>query len=171
MSEPLRRAGRGELADGATLIWSVAEGGRGRRWRSTTLDAEGRVVVALLVDVDPEGRIGRVELTSPAGMLTFHPEADGTCAHGNVVTPAGVRPITVAWSERHELRVADSPILAAIAAHHRPPGRMTADVVAVDAHLDVTELEGVPAWEGSVPIDDRGVPRLPRASEWALESS
>lgn len=35
MTEPawLRRAGRGRLPDGREILWSVAEGGRGRRWR------------------------------------------------------------------------------------------------------------------------------------------
>ena len=32
--DPVRRAGRGRLDDGTTILWSVAEGTRGRRWRA-----------------------------------------------------------------------------------------------------------------------------------------
>ena len=170
MSEPLRRAGRGSLADGSTLLWSVAEGASGRRWRSVTLDPAGTVSLVLLLDVDPAGRIGRLELTSAAGMLTFHPEPDGRSAHGNVLSADGVRPIALAWSEDHELRVSGSPIPSAVTARHRPPSRTTAQIVAVNAQLEVEELAGVPTAEGSVPVDARGIPQLAGASEWALET-
>ena len=170
MTEPLRRAGRGILADGSTLLWSVAEGASGRRWRSATLDPAGTVVLVLLLDVDPVGRIGRLELTSATGMLTFHPEPDGRSAHGNVVNANGVRPIALAWSEDHELRVMGSPIPAAVAARHRPTSRTTAQIVAVNADLDVEELADVPPAEGNVAVDERGIPLLAGASEWALET-
>ncbi|MBI3749708.1 MAG: hypothetical protein HY262_12815, partial [Chloroflexi bacterium] len=54
MTAPLRRAGAGTLADGSELVWSVADGRRGRRWRAFA-SVEGVVTHALLLEVDVTG--------------------------------------------------------------------------------------------------------------------
>ena len=43
------------------------------------------------LEVAPNGRVTRLELTTGAGLLTLHPEPDESALHGNVVTPTGIR--------------------------------------------------------------------------------
>jgi hypothetical protein len=91
MSEPrdwLRRAGRGRDTEGWWVIWSVAEGKRGRRWREVR---RRDIVVAssLLLETGPDGRFSHLDLSTSAGLMTLHPETDGTL-HGNVIGPEGV---------------------------------------------------------------------------------
>ena len=113
---PVRRAGRARLPDGRVLLWSVAEGGRGRRWRASTRDAEGRLLDDLLLEVDRGGRIGRLELTTAAGQLTFHADPDEREAHGNVVTPAGMRHVALRWAPGRGVEIPWSPIADAVLA-------------------------------------------------------
>jgi hypothetical protein len=114
----LRRAGRLDLGGGESILWSVAEGRRGRRWRSIRRDASNRLIADLLVsdlllEVDANGRWTRLELATVRGILTLHPDADGTAVHGNVVTPDGVVPLTFVWSPQHRLMIAGEPVAAA----------------------------------------------------------
>ena len=109
----LRRAGRLDAGGGETILWSVAEGRRGQRWRSVHLGADGGVVADLLLEVDPAGRWTRLELATAAGLLTLHPEPDGGSVHGNVVTGRGVVPLALPWSARHRLLLPDEPVAAA----------------------------------------------------------
>ena len=44
---------------------------------------------SLLLELDPDGRFSHLELSTAAGLLTLHPEGDGTI-HGNAVTTAGL---------------------------------------------------------------------------------
>ena len=83
MSAPTRVAGWGALDDGSIVTWSVAEGGRGRRWREVVADGTA-TRHALLFETDPDGRFSHLELARADGLWTFHPEADGTL-HGNHV--------------------------------------------------------------------------------------
>ena len=73
----LRVAGTGRSPDGDTVTWSVAEGRRGRRWRESVVQ-DGAVVHSLLFELDPDGRFAHLELTTTAGLVTLHPEGDGT---------------------------------------------------------------------------------------------
>jgi len=190
VTEFLRRAGAGLLADGSTLVWSVADGHRGRRWRAVaTLD--GAITHALLLEVDAGGRPSKIELTTPAGMLTLHPEEGSGRLHGNVVTAEGVRHLALAWSDQHGLEVEGRPIASAVTAHRlassTPVGEgRTVPVVVIDADLSVVDetrrytrlgagewrVESVadeaPAWV--LRIDGRGVPHVPDDErEWPLE--
>jgi hypothetical protein len=108
----LRRAGRLELGGGETILWSVAEGRRGRRWRSARRDAGGGLLADLLLEVDPAGRWTRLELVTGRGILTLHPDPEGTRAHGNVVTGEGMRHLAFPWSAAHALLVEDEPVAA-----------------------------------------------------------
>ena len=165
MTERLRLAGRGRLPNGDLIIWSVAEGGRGRRWRWMHEVQPGSLVVSGLVELAPDGRFSRLELAASGGLLTFHPVDDGRAAHGNVVTPRSVVPIATNWRPEWGVGIVDDPFGSAIAGwrgdglvvtwHHdelvwREPGR----------HPDV----------GASPRDDRGIPRLDDAAEWPLEA-
>jgi len=109
----VRRAGRLDAGGGESILWSVAEGRRGRRWRSLRLDAHGGVVSDLLLETDPGGRWARLELATAAGILTLHPEPGDQEAHGNIVTGRGVVPLAFAWSPAHLLVVTGEPVAAA----------------------------------------------------------
>lgn len=156
----LRRAGRATLPDGRLLLWSVAEGRHGRRWRASTRDAAGALVDDLLLEVTPEGRLGRVELTTAEGQLTFHPEPDEQSAHGNVVAASGVRHLAIGWSPGRRLEIPASPIADAILVH----GSAGA---------------GAPVVAGAVPVATVGADLVPRlrtvpleragAGEWLLD--
>lgn len=116
MSELVRRAGRGQDATGALIVWSVAEGRRGRRWREVRSIAGSGVVSSLLLETDPSGRFNHVELGTEAGLLTLHPESDGTL-HGNLVGAGGVAHIAgVPWEPDGLVLVEGSTIAGAAAA-------------------------------------------------------
>jgi hypothetical protein len=86
----LRRAGHVRAADGASITWSVAEGHRGRRWRELVRVGNGRPGIqhSLLLETGPDGRFSHLELSTEAGLLTLHPEGDGTL-HGNAIVDHG----------------------------------------------------------------------------------
>lgn len=190
MTSWLRLAGRGRLPDGSTLVWSVAEGGRGRRWRAATLSAAGAVVRAVLVEVGLDGRPARLEVSSAAGMLTLHPERDGRSAHGNVVAANGVRPVALPWSTEHEIVVAGTP-LGELVALHRLAARVGVGegvelpVLVIGEDLAVREERRVmrrmtaTRWtiddggaDATIDVDERGIPvGLDDAAEWPLEES
>ena len=180
----VRRGGRGTLADGADVVWSIAEGARGRRWRAARIE-DGCLRLALLLETDRPGRMTRLELSSAEGLLTLHPEPDESALHGNVVTPTGVRHLSFAWSPEHELFVDGMPI-AAIAALPRlagslPPGTSRElPCVRVDGSLHVRaetmRLKRVDkrSWllEGErIEVDDDGTPAgFAGPAEWPLEA-
>jgi hypothetical protein len=188
MSTYLRRAGVSRLADGATLTWTVADGIRGRRWRATaTMD--GAITHALLLEVDIAGRPARLELATPTGLLTLHPEADGASLHGNIVSTGGVQPVVFDWSPGHWLSVDGRPIGDAVTARGitdttRVGERRSVPVVAIGPDLGLREavygFEPVrygiwrisdEAGDRMLRIDDRGIPAgLADATEWPLES-
>jgi len=114
--DAVRLAGTAPLDDGSRLTWTLAEGRRGRRWRVSTTRSDGRLAQSILLEVTPDGRPAKLELATPAGLLTVHPDpADGRL-HGNIVRPTGVEHVSVPWSPDHLLVVAGSPITAAVAA-------------------------------------------------------
>jgi hypothetical protein len=156
----LRRAGTGALEDGSVVTWSVAEGARGRRWR-WTLASGTELRHAGLVELDRDGRFGRLELETAQGMLTLHPDTDRRSAHGNVVRPGAVEPVEVAWSDDDELAIEDDPFGSAVAGW-----RGRGWVVGLDLHLRPEVGGGAPALE----LDERGVPRLGDPREFPLEA-
>jgi hypothetical protein len=185
MSERVRLAGRASLPDGEQLAWAVADGRRGRRWRATITRHEA-LLASLLLEVGLDGRPVRLELATPAGLLTLHPEATGL--HGNLATAGGVRHLAFAWSDAHELEVEGLPIPTAVTARRLAgstaagEGR-TVPVVWVATDLSLGEgtrrfvrvdgatwrIDGGPA-PGTLTIDDRGIPAWPSdAWEWPLE--
>jgi len=185
----LRRAGWGRLGAGRRLLWTVAEGERGRRWRSSIIDAAGRLERTLLLEVTSGGTIGRLELASAAGLLTLHPSHDGSAVHGNVATPMGMRHIALAWSATHRILVDGSPIGTAVVLTGLADtigvgeGRIV-PVLAVSDDLDAVPAVrrfarvGPGTWwvvdpaggaRDRVVLDERGVPVLDAHEEWPLE--
>ena len=154
---PLRRGGRADGAAGTRLVWSVADGRRGARWREVASDGEG-VIRSILLEVAPTGRPERLEVTTRAGLLTLHPEPDASALHGNVVTPDGIRHLAFAWSADHGLLVAGSPVAAAVLvgrlAHVRVGDTVETDVVRMADDLE--------------PTAERWAVARPRARAWSL---
>lgn len=111
-----RLAGSARLANGSRMTWTVADGRRGRRWRAATTSEDGRLEHALLLEVAPDGRLSRLELASPDGLLTLHPAAGDDSLLGNVVRRDGVEHLDLPWSDRCILLVGVSPIPAVVAA-------------------------------------------------------
>jgi len=190
MTAYLRRAGAGLLADGSQLVWSVADGRRGRRWRAVA-SSNGVITHALLLEVDTAGRPSRLELTTPAGMLTLHPDEAGRTLHGNVVTLSGVHHLSLPWSDLHGLEVDGRPIAGAVTAHRLAGATAVGEgravpVVAIttDLALSETTRDYVRVGEGEwrieeapgdgagtiLRVDSRGIPTGIRdAREWPLE--
>src|SRR6185503_20526967 len=65
-------------------------GRRGRRWREVVRVGQGRQGLrhSLLLESDPEGRFAHLELATDVGLLTLHPESDGSL-HGNAIVDHG----------------------------------------------------------------------------------
>jgi len=187
MSDYLRLAGTFRLTDGATLTWTVADGSRGRRWRATSV-VDGHVTHALLLEVDTAGRPSRLELATPTGLLTLHPEAGGTALHGNIVSLGGVQPVVFDWSPDHALSVDGRPIGDAVTAQRitestRVGELRSVPVVAIGPDLTLREATFVfepvrfriwritdEAGDRMLRLDDRGIPAgFADASEWPLE--
>lgn len=112
----MRLAGTGLLAEGGRVTWSVADGAHGRRWRSIATHADGRLLQALLLETGPDGRLAKLELAAPSGLLTLHPDGHPVRLHGNVVRASGVEHLALSWSDAHVLFAGVSPITAAVAA-------------------------------------------------------
>lgn len=161
---PVRLGGVDRRADGSRVLWSVAEGRRGRRWRANGLGPDGTLRAALLLEVDRDGRPVRLELSTAAGLLTLHPEPDFGAIHGNVVGPGGVRPLAFGWSPDHALWLADLDVswlvlLARLAAsvgageaREVPALAIGADLRPAPAVLRVVRL-GARRWRVSGPAD------------------
>ena len=101
---------------------------------------EDRVVGVLLVETAPDGRLGRLELSTADGLLSLHIEGD--TLHGNVVRPTGMEHIALPWSDGDLLLVVGTPATAAAAARMLGDrigiGQgQTVSGVSVDVHLGV----------------------------------
>lgn len=188
MTALVRRAGTATLPGGAEVRWTVADGTRGRRWRAA-MTRGGVLVASVLLEVDHEGRPGRFELATAAGLLTLHPEPSGGL-HGNAVLPDGVRHLAMAWDADHELGIEGLPIGDAVTARRLAAttavgeGRVVRTVTVgldlsvrdsrtrftrvADTTWQVDDEDG--AAPRTVTIDERGLPTWPgRAEEWPME--
>jgi hypothetical protein len=188
VSEGVRSGGRAVLANGTILVWSLAEGRRGRRWRES-LTNDRALRRSMLLEVTPAGRPTRLEVASAAGLLTLHPDADGRELHGNVVTSTGIRHLRFEWGFEHDLFVVGSPTAAAVTL------RRLADLLAVGEARAVPvvwvddALEPRPgAWQVTrtapdgwhlrdldgtevriLTVDTDGIAVLPGSASWPLE--
>ncbi len=173
MSHPLRRAGSGRDAAGALLTWTVAEGRKGRRWREVRV-IDGSIAGSLLLETSPDGRFAHTEYATAAGLLTLHPEGDGTL-HGNVVTRDGVAHVVgLPWPSDAVVQglghsggaVAPGTAMAIEAVV------VGADLALVSRTIDVTRTADGAAWRVDgveVALDSEGLPALADGRSWPLE--
>ncbi len=161
MPDWLRRAGQGRADDGSVVTWTVAEGRRGLRWREVVTTGEG-IRSSLLLELDPDGRFSHLELATAAGLLTLHPEGDGTL-HGNRVVSGGVEHVVgVPWDPETAVVVEGSVASRAAASVERPPNGYL--VIGLDLSLRPSS--------GSIdagPVDASGLPVLSGGRSWPLE--
>jgi hypothetical protein len=146
----------------------MAEGSRGSRWREVRV-RDGSVVSSLLLELDSYGRFSHLELSTAAGLLTLHPEGDGSL-HGNAVTVDGVRHVVaMPWSSGDVILLEDSPVARAAA---RPvdlgahAGRAAG--VAIDLDLGLERRAFEPS-DLAIDLDSDGLPALPGGRTWPLE--
>lgn len=184
----LRVGGRGVGADGLQVVWSVAEGSRGRRWREARSTAGG-IATSLLLETDGSGLFAHLELSTPTGLLTLHPERDGTL-HGHAVVgerdeEGGVEHVPgLAWRPDGLVIVEGSTIckLAAIHLLRRIAPEFSATshpAVAIQTTLacqpTVVRVERISRdrWrfggESPLDVDARGLPQLRDGQLWPLE--
>jgi len=159
----LRRAGHGRALDGSIVTWSVAEGSRGRRWREIVRSGEGSGIrSSLLLELDPDGRFSHLELSTAAGLLTLHPEGDGTL-HGNAVQADGVHHVIgLPWNAASTVLVEGSTI-SAVAAGVADPASGS---LRIGLDLGLRSTSDAPA---NVAADKDGLPVLEDGGTWPLE--
>jgi hypothetical protein len=185
-----RRGGHAPAAGGGSVVWSMAEGRHGTRWREATTSPAGDLLRSLLLEVSPVGRVTRLEVAASAGLLTLHPEPDESALHGNLVTPDGIRHLSLAWSPAHVLLVSGSPVGSAVGVGAADGGSLelgaSRDVDVVVVTDGLVPLAGRGAllrtaerrwtWQpaGAAPavlveLADDGEPVLAAGTSWALE--
>ena len=167
MNAPIRRAGHGRGPAGELVSWSVADGRRGRRWREV-LTRDGAVVLSLLLETNPDRRFSHLEFSTSAGLLTLHPEGDGTL-HGNVVKWNGLDHVRgLPWDAEGVVIVEASSLSAAAAAHHhRPDSPVGRPCVRIQ--LDLSIRPGLVDADDLRPTSTDGLPLLEGAAGWPLE--
>ncbi len=179
----MRRAGSGRTSAGDRIWWSVAEGRRGRRWREAIV-GPGGLRHSLLLETSPEGRFSHLELSTPAGLLTLHPEPDGTL-HGNVIETGGIRHVVgLPWDGGGVADIEGSAIAGAacarlLAGELDAGGTARRAVLRITTELLITTGPGLierpdaETWRiaGGAPwrVDAAGLPILREAESWPLE--
>lgn len=183
MSRLLRVGGRGSTPAGRSIIWSVAEGSRGRRYREVRRAGEG-IAHSLLLETGPDGRFSHLELSTPSGLLTLHPEPDGTL-HGHAIVSDGIEHIAgLEWEPDALIAIEDSVVCLMAAAHLlRPslaPGTSLARHAAWIPSTLWVEIRPVRVgrgrggrWQlgsdGEIEIDQTGAPLLTGGETWPLD--
>jgi hypothetical protein len=166
---PRRLAGSGRWGD-RTVVWTMSEGRRGRRWREL-VTRDGRIIHSLLLETDPDRRFSHLELSTGGALLTLHPEADGTL-HGNRVDRDGVEHVIgVAFDPDGSVLIDESVIAAAAAAWQETSTDRGAPlrIAVIDGAARVSIVDGTTAAGPPVAIDGDGIPQLHDARVDRLE--
>ena len=141
---------------------------------------------SLLLETAPGGRFSHLELATPAGLLTLHPEGDGTL-HGNVIEAGGIRHVVgLAWDEAGVVDIEGSTVAGAACAQllsgdlaageslRRTVLRVTAGLLITTGPSAIERVDEE-TWRisGGPPIrvDRDGLPVLPDAETWPLEQA
>jgi hypothetical protein len=179
----LRAGGRGTTAGGRSVIWSVAEGSRGRRYREIRAAGEG-MAHSLLLETDPDGRFSHLELSTMSGLLTLHPEGQAAL-HGHSVVSDGVEHVQgERWDADGIVLVEDSVVCRVAAVHALDrlieassskghlavviPATLWLEIVPVRVERIVADTWRFGAEEPFI-VDERGLPSLVGGEIWPLE--
>lgn len=150
---------------------------------------------SLLLETDPDGRFSHLELSTAAGLLTLHPEGDGTL-HGNAVVDHGEADLDDATGVEHVrglvwprdgIALVEGSLICELAAIHAlgstmdpSTSRSQATVwIPLTLWLDVrpVRVERIDQhqWRigGGEPlaVDERRLPVTARGTTWPLEES
>jgi hypothetical protein len=183
----LRRAGVIRLLDGRSVTWSVAEGRRGRRWRETVAKPDGDGIRhSLLLEMDADDQFAHLELSTRAGLLTLHPEGDGTL-HGNAVTDGGIEHVRGLPWDSTAIALVDGSLVSRLAAFPGlarviDPGAtrpVTVLRIPSDLQLLVGDEEVSRGAEGrwtfvgpeTIVVDQEGLLRSSSTRDWPLEET
>jgi hypothetical protein len=195
MTRFVRVAGRSRDVAGRLVLWSVAEGARGRRWREAVLHGSAVALArSVTLETDAERRHVKLELAAGVGLVTLHPEPDGQ-VHGNLVSAHHVMPIAIGIGEVPVFDLPDSVLVtAALCWTLAPliPVGSRRELIVVRLHVAATDSGGfgvgtedlqaerpeMGRWllTGSglepreVLIDDDGLPLPPPVVRWPLEA-
>lgn len=172
-SRVTRLGGRGRRDDGAVVTWTIADGRKGRRWREI-VERDGAILHGLLYETDTERRFSHLELASPAGLATLHPEADGTL-HGNRVDASGVAHVRGLAQGDAPVLVLGSPVAAAAVAWWRDAAAATrvtllgGRMVVLDPSSLLLADASSEAYLATVACGADGRPSLLEGVAWPLE--
>jgi hypothetical protein len=190
----VRLAGYGIDRLGRAVTWTIADGERGRRWREATAGsgtadgASGGLAHAVTMETGHAGQWLRLEVAAPAGLLSLHPDRDGSI-NGNVVSGAGVHHVALGVVQPplvdvRDSLVAETALCRALERQVAAGEGSTVSVVRVLPTLDVEigELQvmrtDARTWEltdadgiRTVSMGDRGAPVTSDAgAKWPLET-
>jgi hypothetical protein len=186
MSGQKRVAAHERDARNRDVVWTAADGRNGRRWRELATDGSA-IVRSLLLETDNQGNWQRLEMNSAEGLVTLHPEGDGSI-HGNIASRSGVQHISLGKLKPARLDVAGSLVVEAalcwsLTRQLRVGERRVIQVVSVAEPVSVTlseltiERRTTATWEITdgarrrlVELDDDGLPVAHVGGDhWPLE--
>jgi hypothetical protein len=187
MSAPRRVAAHERDSRNREVVWTAADGKNGRRWREVAVTPNG-AVRTLLLETDSNGNWQRLELGGADGLLTLHPEGDGSI-HGNIASRTGVRHFSLGklkppridvpgslvveaalcWSVARQLKLGESRVVT-VASVVEPSTVALAEVTIERRTTATWELR-----DGDrrrlVELDESGLPVAHVGAEhWALEA-
>ncbi len=139
---------------------------------------------SLLLETDAAGRFSHLELSTPSGLLTLHPEPDGTL-HGHAIVSDGVEHVEgVPWDADGIVllegstvcRLAAAALLAGSVAAGELKGHLAA-LIPATLWLEVkpirVERVDATSWrlgtDEPFVVDERGLPVLRGGEVWPLE--
>ncbi len=147
---------------------------------------EGGLRHSLLFETAVDGAFSHLELSTPAGLLTLHPEGDGTL-HGNAIEAGGIRHVVgLPWDARGVVDIEGSAIAGgacalSLAGEIVPGASARRTLLRVTVGLLITtgpalvERIDDETWRiaGGQPFrtDATGLPLLADAEAWPLEQS
>jgi hypothetical protein len=187
MSQAPRVAAHERDSKGRDVTWTVAEGRHGRRWRELAIEASS-AARSLTLETDGQGAWQRLEIGGSSGLLSLHPESDGSI-HGNVASRTGIRHLSLGVVKPPRVDVpgslvAEAALCWSMARHVRVGERKTITVASIAEPVSVALSEltvdrrTTGTWELTdgdrrrlVEIDDAGLPVAHVGSErWPLEA-
>ena len=187
MSREVRVAAHDRDARNRDVVWTVADGRNGRRWRELTIDPAGPVR-SLLLETDSQGSWIRLEISAAEGLLSLHPEGDGSI-HGNLTSKLGVRHLSPGKIKPARVDVpgpliAEAALCWALTRQLKVGEGRTIQLAVVTDNLGVAmadlsaERRTTATWElrdgdrrRLVELDDNGLPVAHVGAEhWPLES-